>query len=110
MVLYISNSLSASIEKDINLSFLSPPLKVSTYSLILGSVKTIDVIIWSKYPIKYLESVFILISFEIIILSTLKSGFLLVFYTFTLFFSYICLTKSQHYYTIKNVRYYLLAN
>ena len=77
IVLYFSNSFSSSIQKDINLLFLflSPSLTsyVLTYPLILGNIKTNGLITLSKYPIKYLQLVFVLINFEITILSTLTS-------------------------------------
>ena len=49
------------------------PLNVLTYLLILGIIKTHGLIVLSKYPIKYLELVFVLTNFEITILSTLTS-------------------------------------
>ena len=55
IVLYVSNSFSLSIRKDINLMFLSPTLNVSTYPIILGITKTNGLISLSKYPVKYLE-------------------------------------------------------
>ena len=57
IILYISNSLSPSIRKDINLIFLflSSPLSLNivTYPLFLGNIKTNGLIISSNYPIKY---------------------------------------------------------
>ena len=47
MVLYFSDSFSSSIRKDINLLFLS--LKVLTYPLILGNIKTNVLTTSSKY-------------------------------------------------------------
>ena len=61
--------------KDINLLFLSlsPSLTLSvlTYSLILGNIKTNRLMILLKYPIKYLDLVFVSTNFEMTILSTL---------------------------------------
>ena len=65
MVLYFTNSLSSSIQKNINLLFLT--LKVLTYPLNLGNIKTNNVITLSKCPIKYLELVFVSTNFEITI-------------------------------------------
>ena len=59
------------MDKDINLLF--PFLTVFTYSLILDIIITNVLIALSKYPIKYLELVFVLTNFEITILSTLTS-------------------------------------
>ena len=63
------------MRKDINLS-LSPSLtlNVLTYPLILGIIKTNGLIALSNFiPIKYSELVFVSVSFEITILSTLTS-------------------------------------
>ena len=70
MALNFSKSFSSYIQKEINLlSFLT--LNVLTYPLILGIIKSNCLIALSKYPIQYLESVFVLTNFEITILSTL---------------------------------------
>ena len=68
IILYCSYSLSSSIWKDINVLLLS--LKILTYPLLLGSIKTNGLTTSSKYPIKYLELFFASINFEITILST----------------------------------------
>ena len=49
----------------------SSTLDVLTYPLILSIIKTYDLIALSKYPIKYLELVFVLTNFEITMLSKL---------------------------------------
>ena len=67
MVLYFSNRFSPSVSKDISFLFFS--LKVLTYSLILGNIKTNGLVTSSKYPIKYLELFFVSIKFDITILS-----------------------------------------
>ena len=48
-------------------------LKVLTYPLILGNINTDGIITSSKYPIEYLELVFVLISFEATIVPTLTN-------------------------------------
>ena len=53
--------------------FTSLALNDLTYPLILGNIKTNDLITLSKYSIKHLELVFVLTNFEITILSTLTS-------------------------------------
>ena len=53
--------------------FPSLTLNVLTYLVILGISKTNGLLTLSKYAIKYLELVFVLINFEIAILSTLTS-------------------------------------
>ena len=74
IALYPSNSFSSSKRKDINLLFLSLSLNVLTYPLIFGTIKTNDIITLSNFiPVKYLELVFVLTNFEIIIVSTLTS-------------------------------------
>ena len=69
-VLYFSNRLSSSMQKDINFVFLSlsPPLTLKdiTYALILDNIKTSGFITSSKYPI------FVLVNFKATTLSTLK--------------------------------------
>ena len=71
---YFSNSFLSSIQKDINLLFLSLSpsltLNVLTYQIILGIIKTNGLIVLSKYPIKSLELVSMLTNFEITVLST----------------------------------------
>ena len=77
MVSNIFNGSSSFIRKDINLLFLflSLPLSsnVLTYPLILGNIKTNDLITSSDYPIKHLELFFGPNNFEMIILPTLTS-------------------------------------
>ena len=67
MVLYFYNLLS-SMQKDINLQFLSLSpsltLNVLTYPLMSGNIKTNGLIAICKCPIKYLELVFVLINFN----------------------------------------------
>ena len=60
MVLYFPNSLLPSIYKDIKLLFLflSPSLNAFTYSVI-GNINSNGVTISSKYPISYLELLFV---------------------------------------------------
>ena len=118
MVLYFSNGLSSSMSKYINLLFLllslSPPLslKVQIYPPILVNIKTNGFIRSSKYKIRYLKLFFVLIDFEIIILSTSIYQVLIGFYsTIKFFLCYSCLTKSQNYNTInKFCCRYCLAN
>ena len=59
--------------KDVNLLFPFLTLNVIAYPLILDIFKTTGLTVLSKYPIKYLELVFVLTNFEIAILSTLTS-------------------------------------
>ena len=66
MVSYFYNSLSLSLPKDINLSFLS--LKVLTYPLTLDNIKTNGRITSSKYHIKYLELFLVSINFDMTII------------------------------------------
>ena len=47
--------------------FTSLTLNVLTYPLILGVIKTNGLMVLSKYPIKYLQLVFVLTNFEITI-------------------------------------------
>ena len=47
--------------------------KVLSYPLILDNIKINGLITLSNYPIEYLELVFLLINFEMTILSTLTS-------------------------------------
>ena len=54
------------MQKDINVSFDSLNLNVLTYPLILDIIKTNGLIVLSKYPLKYLELVFVLTSFEVL--------------------------------------------
>ena len=60
MVFYLTNSISSTIQRDISLLFLflslspSLSLEVLTHSLNLGNIKTNNLIISSKYPVKYL--------------------------------------------------------
>ena len=63
--------------------------QVSTYPLILGNIKTNGLITSSKYPIKYLESVFVLINFETNMLSTLTSRIFIFSVLFILLFIYL---------------------
>ena len=81
IVLYFSKSFSSSIRKDLILLLLSLfpsslTLNVLAYPLILGIMKTNGLIALSKYPIQYLELVFVLNYFEITIFSTLTSQIL----------------------------------
>ena len=85
IALYFSNNFSSPIWRDINLFFLSSTLNVLTYLFILGIIKTNGVTSLSKYPIKYLELVFVLTNFEITILSALKSQIFIVFFFFFFF-------------------------
>ena len=71
MVPDISNSSLLSTRKDIS--------TLLTYSLILGNIKTNDLITLSKYSMKYLELVFLSTNFERTILSTLPSQIFFVF-------------------------------
>ena len=75
IALYFSNNFSSSIWKDINLLILSSSpsltLNVLIYPLSLCIIKTNGLKSLSEYPIKYLESIFVLTNFEITILSTL---------------------------------------
>ena len=82
MVLYISNSFSSCIKKDINLLslFSSLALNIVTYPLAFGNIKTNGLITLSKYPIEYLELVFVSTNFEMIILSTLASQIFIGFF------------------------------
>ena len=72
MILYISNSFSSSIRKDVKLLFvslsLSLTLNVLTYPLILDSIKTNGLITLFKYQMKYLELFFVSANFEMTIL------------------------------------------
>ena len=72
MILYISNSFSSSIRKDVKLLFvslsLSLTLNVLTYPLILGNIKTNGLITLFKYQMKYLELFFVSANFEMTIL------------------------------------------
>ena len=83
IVLYFYNSFSSSIRKDIDLLFLSLSpslmLNVSTYPLIFGIIKTNSLITLATYLIKYLTLVFVLINFEITMLSTSTSQVFIVF-------------------------------
>ena len=54
-------------------------LKVLTYPLILGNINTDGIITSSKYPIEYLELVFVLISFEATIVPTLATRIVIGF-------------------------------
>ena len=106
IALYFSYSFSSSIRKDINLLILSlspfSTLNVLIYPLILGIIKTNALIVLSKYLFKYLELVFVLINFEITILSTLTSQIFTGFFCrINFFFCFFCLYKSQHYYNTK---------
>ena len=81
IVLYFSKSFSSSKRKDLILLLLSLfpsslTLNVLAYPLILGIMKTNGLIALSKYPIQYLELVFVLNYFEITIFSTLTSQIL----------------------------------
>ena len=79
MVLYFSNTLSSSILKGINFLFLT--LNVLTYPINLYDIKINGLITSSKNPIKSLELLFVLINFEISILSTLTSQVFIAFIT-----------------------------
>ena len=72
MLSYFSNSLSPSIWKNIYLLSLSLSLflslKVLTYPLILGNIKTNGLLTSSKHAIKCLRLFCILINFEMDIL------------------------------------------
>ena len=100
--------------------------KVSTYPLILCNIKTNGLITSSKYPIKYLESVFVLINFETNMLSTLTSRIFIFLFLFILFYFihfiylfiyffapqnfflyYFCFTKAQDHYTVEICHYFL---
>ena len=70
-------------------------LKVLTYTLILGNIKTNGLITTTKNPLVYYEIFFIPIKFEVTILSTLTSNII------KYLLGFFCLTKSQHYFTIK---------
>ena len=65
---FFSNSFSSSIQKDINLLFLSLSLSLTlnvlTYPLVLGNTKTNHLITLCKYPTKYLE----LVLFQLILI------------------------------------------
>ena len=54
------------MQKDINVSFDSLNLNVLTYPLILDIIKTNGLIVLSKYPLKYLELVFVLTNSEVL--------------------------------------------
>ena len=104
MILYSSNSFSSSIGRDINLLFLSSlTLNILTYLLILGNARANGLITLSKYPIKYLELVFISSNFGITILPPLTSQIFMEFFLGHnfFFFCYFCHAESRHYYTIK---------
>ena len=82
--LYFSNSLSSFVRKNINLLFLclsaSVTLNVLTYPLILGIIKTNGLLTLYKYPIKYLELLFVVTNFEITISLTLTSQIFIGFF------------------------------
>ena len=59
---------------------LSLTLNVLTYPLILGKTKTNGLITLSRYPIKYLELVFVSINFGITMLLILTSQLFIVFF------------------------------
>ena len=65
IVFYFLNSFSYSIGKDTALLFLSITLIVLMYPLILGEIKTNGLLTSSKYPVKYLELVFVLTNFRL---------------------------------------------
>ena len=77
MVLYFSKSFSSFIRKDIKILFLSSTpsltLNVSTYQLILDNINTNGLITLFKYPIKYLELVFVSTNVEMTKLLTSTS-------------------------------------
>ena len=81
IALYFSNNF---------LSSISHHHVIIIYSLMLGIIKTNSRMYLSKYPIKYLESVFVLTNFEITTLSTLTSQIITDFFlqhkTFLLLF------------------------
>ena len=62
MALYFSNSFSSSIRNNVNLLFLSLSpsltLNILTYPLIIGIIKANGLITLSKYPMKYILSLF----------------------------------------------------
>ena len=79
-------------------------LNVLIYQQIFGIMKTNGLIALSKYPIKYLELVPVLISIELTILSILTSQIFIFLYVLYVFFGsikflfcYFCLSKSQRY-------------
>ena len=78
-------------------------LKVLSYPLISGNIKTNGLITSPKNAIKYFELFFILIKFEITILSTSTSQIFGVFFSTIFFFCYFCLIK-------KFCSYYFLAD
>ena len=84
MVLYISNSFSSSIRKDVKLLFvslsLSLTLNVLTYPLILGNIKTNGLITLSKYQMKYLELFFVSANFEMTVLLKSTSQIFIYFF------------------------------
>ena len=73
--------------------FLS--LKVLTYPLISGNIKTNGLITSPKNAIKYFELFFILINFEITILSTSTSQIFVVF--FPPYFSFATFVLSKNF-------------
>ena len=77
LALYFPKCYSSFKRKDIDLLVLSLSpsltLNVLTYSLSLGNIKANVLITLPKYPIKYLELVFVLINIEITMLSILTS-------------------------------------
>ena len=71
VALYFSNSFSSFIQNVIH-SSPSLTLNVLTYPLILRIIKTNGLMTLAKYSTKYLELIFVLINFEITILSGLN--------------------------------------
>ena len=89
---------------------LSPSLSVLTCPLVLDIIKTNGFIFLSKYPIKYLELVFVLTDIEITTLSTLPSQIFISFLlhkTFLLLFLSFQISPLLYY--RKNFCYYILA-
>ena len=79
-----SKSFSSSARKDTNLYVLSlsPSLTLNLliHPLVLGIIKTNGPRTFAKYPIKYLELVFVSTNFEMTILSTLTSQIFVDFF------------------------------
>ena len=97
------NSFSPSMAKQIYWLFVSLSSSL-TLKHNLGYTKTNGFIGLSKYPINYLEFIFVLTSFEIFIWLQLTFQILIgLFCTIKFFFCYFCLAKSQHYHTFKKV-------
>ena len=102
VIIYFCNSLSSSIQKNIN---LSPCLTLNTLicPLILRNIKTNGTATLSKYPFEYLELVFVSSYFEIAILSTLTYQIFVVFSTITFIFAILSLIIPTLVYCQKNL-------